>query len=109
MANGYKEGYLVVFYASLRILPLQLSMSSNRSHFRNIHFYDATKVDEDALGGLIQNGSITEENFLDMLGILLVTESVPIRVEHRTSGHIVSGNNRRLDVGVYDIYCDSRC
>jgi len=74
-----------------------------------VHFYDATKADGGALGGLIQNGSITEENFLGMLGILLVTEGVPIRVVHRTSGHIVSRNNRCLEAGVYDIYSDGRC
>ncbi|KAI5811158.1 HNH endonuclease-domain-containing protein [Peziza echinospora] len=81
-------------------------MTSHRSHFRNIHFYDGTKNNEpDALGGLIQNGSITEANFLDMLGILLVTEGAPIRVEHRTSGHVISRTHDRLEVGVYDIYC----
>ena len=84
-------------------------MASNRSHFRNVHFHDGTKADEDdALGGLIQNGSITEGNFLDMLGILLVTEGAPVRVQHRASGHIVSRTHDRLEVGVYDIYCDSR-
>ena len=39
-------------------------MTSNQSHFRNIHFYDATKPDDAALGGLIQNGSVTEADFL---------------------------------------------
>lgn len=85
-------------------------MTSNRSRFRNIHFYDGTKNNEhDALGGLIQNGSITEANFLDMLGILLATEGAPIRVEHRTSGHFVSRIDNRLEAGVYDIYCNGMC
>ena len=83
-------------------------MAANRSHFRNVHFYDGTKDDDaDALGGLIQNGSITEGNFLDMLGILLVTGGGSIRVEHRTSGQIVLRGDARLEVGIYDIFCDS--
>lgn len=83
-------------------------MTSNRSHFRNVHFYDGTKDgdDDDALGGLIRNGSVTEGNFLDMLGILLVTES-PIRVHHGDSDHIVSRTDDQLEVGIYDVYCDS--
>ncbi|KAF8430233.1 hypothetical protein EV426DRAFT_580561 [Tirmania nivea] len=83
-------------------------MTSNRSHFRNVHFYDGTKAgDHDhALGGLIYNESVTEGNFLAMLGILLVIEG-PIREHHRTSDHIVSRTNDRLEVGLHDIYCDS--
>ncbi|KAG0634759.1 hypothetical protein HOY80DRAFT_1018365, partial [Tuber brumale] len=80
-------------------------MSSTRSDFRNIHFYDATKPSGDALGGLIQNGSVTEANILHMIGIILVTEG-PIRVQHRTSGHIVSETKNPLPIGTYDIYCD---
>ncbi|KAF8535552.1 hypothetical protein BDD12DRAFT_918639 [Trichophaea hybrida] len=59
----------------------------------NIHFYDATSH-EIVLGGLIQNGSVTEANFLDILGILLITER-PMRVQ------------QRLELGEYDVYCDS--
>jgi len=44
-------------------------MSLNRSLLRNVSFHDATKPDE-VLGGFVQNGSITEETFLDILGIL---------------------------------------
>lgn len=83
---------------------VRYSMSSNRSLPRNVHFYDATKLD-DALGGLVQNGSATEGNFLDMLGMVLVTEA-QLRVEHRTSGHIVLRTDDRLEVGLYDIHCD---
>ena len=79
-------------------------MASNRSHFRNVHFHDATKPD-DALGGLIQNGSVTEANFLQMLRIVVVSES-PIRAQHRTSGNIVSMSDNPLQLGVYDLYCD---
>ncbi|KAG0136485.1 HNH endonuclease-domain-containing protein, partial [Tuber indicum] len=80
-------------------------MSQNRSLPRNVTFYDATKPDV-ALGGLVQNGSITEANFLDMLEILLVVNWDPLRVQGRKSSHIVSRTDMPLRVGVYDIYCD---
>ena len=41
------------------------------------------------------------------LGIVLVTEA-PIRVQHRTSGEIVSISDSRLQLGIYDVYCDGR-
>ncbi|KAG0641783.1 HNH endonuclease-domain-containing protein [Tuber brumale] len=81
-------------------------MSLNRSLPRNVSFYEATSPDE-ALGGLVQNGSITEANFLDMLGILLVVGMSPIRVQERMSSHIVSRTEVPLQVGVYDIYCEA--
>jgi len=81
-------------------------MSLNRSLLRNVHFHDATKPDE-VLGGFVQNGSITEATFLDILGILLVVEGNPIRVQERLSGYIVSRTDIPLEKGVYDIYCDS--
>jgi len=82
-------------------------MPPDRSLGRNIHFYDATAPDV-ALGGFIQNGSVTEANFLDFLFILLVT-AAPLRVQERNSGHIVVMTNNRLELGEYDIYCDGRC
>ncbi|RPB29518.1 hypothetical protein L211DRAFT_832221 [Terfezia boudieri ATCC MYA-4762] len=81
-------------------------MPIDRSLGRNVQFYDATSPG-DALGGLIQNGSVTEANFLDMLAILLITKT-PIRVQERDSGHIVMRTNTRLEAGHYDVYCDSR-
>jgi len=80
--------------------------SNDRSHFRNVYFYDANKPDDAALGGFVQNGSVTEANFLQMLGIVLFTET-PIRAQHRTSGHIVLECENRLELGSYDVYCDS--
>ncbi|KAF8454787.1 HNH endonuclease-domain-containing protein [Terfezia claveryi] len=71
---------------------------------RNVQFYNATSP-EVALGGLIQNGSVTEANFLDMLEILLITE-MPIRVHKRDSGHIITRTNTRLEAGHHDVYCD---
>ncbi|KAG0636510.1 HNH endonuclease-domain-containing protein [Tuber brumale] len=81
-------------------------MSSDRLQDRNVHFYDATDPDGDVLGGLIQNGSVTEASFLQMLGILLIVPA-PIHVQHRTSGKLVSETNNRLPIGTYDVYCES--
>ena len=50
--------------------------------------------DGDALGGLFQNGSVTESNFLDMLGIILFAR-LPIAVTHRTSGQEVSRTDKK--------------
>ncbi|KAF8465989.1 hypothetical protein BDZ91DRAFT_849115 [Kalaharituber pfeilii] len=79
-------------------------MSSNRSYSRNVQIYDGSNPDV-LLGGLVQNGSVTERNFLQMLGIILITET-PIIVQHRGSGHIVLVSDSRLEVGTYDVYCD---
>ncbi|KAG0640477.1 hypothetical protein HOY80DRAFT_1135946 [Tuber brumale] len=83
-----------------------MSIPVNRSLPRNVSFYDAAHPDV-ALGGLVQNGSITEANFLDILGILLVVKGSPLRVQGRISSHVVSRTDVPLEMGVYDIYCDS--
>jgi len=62
-----------------------------------------------ALGGFVQNGSIAEEHFLDILGMLHIIEEGPIRVQERMSGHIVSRTGMPLQTGVYDIYCECMC
>ncbi|KAG0636522.1 hypothetical protein HOY80DRAFT_1054169 [Tuber brumale] len=54
-------------------------MSQPPSVGRNVTFYNAAEPDV-ALGGLVQNGSVTEENVLDILGILLVVEEGSIQV-----------------------------
>ncbi|KAF8528324.1 hypothetical protein BDD12DRAFT_989334 [Trichophaea hybrida] len=59
-------------------------MPLNRSYFRNVRFFDETTPDN-FLGGLIQNGSLTEKNFLVMLDIVLVT-TAPIRVSAKDTG-----------------------
>jgi len=83
-------------------------MSLNRSSGRNVFFYDATKPNK-ILGGLIQNGSITEANFLDILEIILVVAGSPLCVQERISSHVVSRTDMPLETGVYDIYCDGMC
>lgn len=58
-------------------------MPLDRSADRNVHFYDVTSP-EVPLGGMIQNGSVTEANFLAMLNILLIRED-PLHVHERVS------------------------
>lgn len=81
-------------------------MSSDRREGRSVYFYDVANPGSDALGGLIQNGSVTEENFLDMLSIVLITAS-PITVTHRASRQVVSRIGSSLPIGTYDISCGS--
>ncbi|KAG0136487.1 hypothetical protein HOY82DRAFT_624867 [Tuber indicum] len=65
--------------------------------------YNAAEPDV-ALGGLTQNGSITEENRLNMLEILLVVEGepFPLRVQARISNQFVSRTEVPLETGVHD-------
>ena len=51
-------------------------MPVNCSLPRNVRFHHASDP-EVILGGLVQNGSITEENTLDTRAILLVLEQGP--------------------------------
>lgn len=83
-------------------------MSTDRSYPRNVSFYDSTHPDV-ALGGFVQNGSITEASFLDILAILLVVEGSPICVQERMSNHIVSKTDVPLQRGAYDIYSEGMC
>ncbi|KAF8246557.1 hypothetical protein K440DRAFT_602229 [Wilcoxina mikolae CBS 423.85] len=78
----------------------------NRSYFRNVRFFDEATPD-DILGGLVQNGSLTEKNFLVMLDIVLVT-TAPIRVSAKDTGRVVSIVDTRLDVRDYLISCKSK-
>ncbi|KAF8429514.1 hypothetical protein EV426DRAFT_123865 [Tirmania nivea] len=75
------------------------------SFWHNVYFHDAS-APAIRLGGLIQNGSVTEANFLHMLGILMVFDT-PIRVRERSSCHVVSTANYRVELGEYDIFCGS--
>lgn len=80
-------------------------MPPDRSADRNVHFYDAMSP-EVPLGGMIQNGSVTEANFLAMLNILLISED-PLHVNERGSDRVVTATNNALQVGGYDIFCNS--
>lgn len=82
-------------------------MPINRVSSRNVHFYNVS-APEVALGGLRQNGSVTERIFLEMLAIILVA-ATPVQVQRRASGYTLSMNDNRLEPGEYDISCDSEC
>ena len=74
---------------------------------RNVHFFDG--LTGAMLGGLFQNGSVTQANFIDMLDIVLVivprlsTVPCPLTVKSR-SGQTISQTSQPLIPGNYDIY-----
>ena len=80
-------------------------MPLDRSADRNVHFYDATSL-EVPLGGIIQNGSVTEANFLTMLNILLFSGD-PLHVHERGSDRVVTATDNALQTGEYVIFCIS--
>ena len=73
---------------------------------RNVRFFD--HLTGDLLGGLFQNGSVTEANFIDMLNIVLVIvprssgASLPFTVQSR-SGQVIGRTNEPLAPGNYDV------
>jgi hypothetical protein len=79
-------------------------MSGRRSHFRNVRFFNKANPDV-VLGGLVQNGSFTERDFLMMLDIVLVI-TAPIRVSAKDTGRVVLMVGTRLDVGDYMVNCE---
>ncbi|TFK74435.1 hypothetical protein BDN72DRAFT_54754 [Pluteus cervinus] len=84
-------------------------MERRTNRHRNVFFFDASAPGV-AMGGLTQNGAVTQANFLEMLEILIVAKQpvlLYLRVQERTSGHIVLSTSTILAVGHYDIYCDS--
>ena len=78
----------------------------NRSLGRNVRFSDERNPDV-ILGGLIQNGSVTEMNFLSVLGIVLITTS-PIRVYAKATGAPVLQADTPLQLGDYIVACNSK-
>ncbi|KAG0132674.1 hypothetical protein HOY82DRAFT_643520 [Tuber indicum] len=62
-------------------------MALNRS-LRNIYFHAAANPDV-TLGGLFQNGSITEANFPDMLRVKLIIEANPPRVQEGAAEFLI--------------------
>lgn len=78
-----------------------------RSYPRNVHFFNGSTGAP--LGGLFQNGSVTQANFIDMLNIILVMvphlSTVPCPFTVMTqSGQTISQTNQSLIPGNYDIY-----
>ncbi|KAJ5576592.1 hypothetical protein N7535_003518 [Penicillium sp. DV-2018c] len=75
----------------------------SRSRSRNVNFFDGSTGDH--LGGVRQNGSITNINFFHMLmDTLLIVEST-ITIKSRTTGQPILLDTEPLEVGDYDIFC----
>jgi hypothetical protein len=78
----------------------------DRSSERNIRFSDERNPDV-ILGGLIQNGSVTEMNFLSMLNMVLIAAS-PIRVYAKATGALVLQADTPLQLGDYIVACNGK-
>ncbi|KAI9768168.1 MAG: hypothetical protein M1840_004998 [Geoglossum simile] len=78
----------------------------DRSLRRNVRFSDERNPDA-ILGGLIQNGSVTEMSFLSMLNIVLITTS-PIRVYTKATGAPVLQADTLLQLGDYIVACNDQ-
>lgn len=74
------------------------AMYSNRSHFRNVRFFDEVNPDA-VLGGLIQNRSLIEKNFLLMFDIILAPQIRSASTLWTLGGCLDADS--RLDVRLY--------
>lgn len=82
-------------------------MPIDRAAVRNVSIYEgATRA---CLGGVRQNGAITEAVFLSILSEILLVASAPVTVTVRASGRTVLPTNNPLEPGAYDVYCNGRC
>lgn len=81
-------------------------MSTDRSLFRNIHLYVASTGEP--IGGLWQEGSLTEGNLLGMLGQILLIIDEDWTVRHRASGQIVGPSDNPAATGDYDLYSNGK-
>ena len=79
-------------------------MPGHRYHFCNVRFFDKANPDI-VLGGLTQNRSLTEKNFLVILDIVLVT-TAPIRVSTKDTRRVVSMVDTCLDTRDYLVSCE---
>lgn len=75
----------------------------SRSTARNVNFYDG--VTGTHLGGVHQNGSITNANFFHMLMDVLLVVDRMISIHFRATGQWMPLNIDRLAEGDYDIFC----
>lgn len=84
--------------------PISIKMpTSDRSHGRNINFFNGQTGEH--LGGVIQNGSISNENFFDMLMYTLLDVETQITIRSRATGQSLTSDSRPLELGGYDIFC----
>ena len=78
---------------------------------QNVHFYNGLTGAK--LGGLYQNGSLTQANFFDLLLVFLVTK--PLRpdaqrtlVVKKRFREIIQPTDQQLIPGEYDIFADGK-
>lgn len=87
-----------------RFYPSQLLSTAKMSRpRRNVNFYDGLTGAH--LGGVRQNGSITNANFFHMLMDVLLEADGIISIDHRGTGQRMPMNTDRLAEGDYDIFC----
>ena len=79
-------------------------MSNDRAACRNIHICDSATGA--TLGGVCQNGSITEANFLWILAHILLVAEAPLSVKHRDSDRAISPTHNPIEPRTYDVNCD---
>ncbi|KAJ9270606.1 hypothetical protein DTO212C5_3395 [Paecilomyces variotii] len=77
-------------------------MSNDRTAWRNVFIYDGSTGT--SLGGVRQNGSITEAVFLWMLTYVLLPSNHALRVISRTTQQPLFPTNSPLRTGDYDVY-----
>lgn len=75
----------------------------SRSQLRNVNFFDGSTGAH--LGGVRQNGSITNDNFFHMLMDVLLVVEATITIKSRGTGQPIPLNTDPLDVVDYDIFC----
>jgi hypothetical protein len=75
----------------------------SRSGLRNVNFYDGSTGVH--LGGVRQNGSITNANFFHMLMDVLLVVDVIISIRFKGTGQPMPMNTDPLAEGDYDIFC----
>ena len=75
----------------------------SRALARNVNFYDGATGTH--LGGVKQNGSITNANFFHMLMDILLDVDGIVSIRSRETGQLMPLNTDRLEVGDYDLFC----
>lgn len=81
-------------------------MPVNRIAVRNVRICSGTTGA--SLGGMQQNGSITEAVSLWILNRILLIATKPFNVRKGTSGHITLPTSNLLEPRTYDVYCDGK-
>lgn len=75
----------------------------DRLHGRNINFFNGQTGEH--LGGVLQNGSISNETFFDMLMYTLLDVDKQIIIRSRATGQSLPSDSNPLETGEYDIFC----